>query len=345
MSRIYLTTDKDQVIDTNDPIQPTTINLFLAVSLNQIGKLFPLFYSLQKYSKSNFNVYIMTDDCKINKVRESFNVFVNEKFNLTFLNDKKLRSAMRGATLNTTHTPFSYAKMLIPTLFPNLDKMLYLDYDVLLIKEGIEWLYNIDLKDKYIAVKNGNINYGYDKNDNTIIHEHQIFATRGNFYFNSGIMLFNNKKIIQDGKDKELLNIIKNRPDSIHNEEMARIKEQINYDRGTLNFSYCDQSLLNWLFKESDVIKFNNIFNSEEDNLFSINQERVNILKNTWEFKDYQDYFDNIVIAHYCGTNKPWLHVIEDYINEYQIQLHTKYKEMKEELTKKGIGNNIFTIL
>ena len=61
MSRIYLTTDKDQIIDTNDPIQPTTINLFLAVSYNNINRLQISLYSLLKYSESTFNVYIMTN--------------------------------------------------------------------------------------------------------------------------------------------------------------------------------------------------------------------------------------------------------------------------------------------
>lgn len=34
LDKIILTTEKDQIVNVNDPIQPTTIDLFVSVSLN-----------------------------------------------------------------------------------------------------------------------------------------------------------------------------------------------------------------------------------------------------------------------------------------------------------------------
>ena len=343
LTKIYLTTEKDQIINPNDTIQPTTINLFLVVTLNQIRRLFPLLYSLTKYSESTFNVHIMTDVCNFDTQMEYFRPLISDKLNITFLDDTKLREIIQGANIPFKFTPFSYGKMLAPILFPNLDKILYLDYDTIITNKGIEWLYNINLKDKYLAVKNGVLNYGYG--DKRINHEHQIFATRGNFYFNTGVILFNIQKMIQDGKDQEIINAIKNIPTSDNNEEMARIKEQINYE-GTLKFQFYEQSLLNWIFKQNDVIKFNSSFNSEEDNLFPVNQDRVNILKNIWGFTDYRQYYHNIVIAHYCGGKKPWIYIGEDrYVSDYQRDLHIKYRTLRDEIRNKGIQRIVYTII
>lgn len=333
MSKIILTTDKDQIVDTNDPIQPTTLNIFLAVSYNNINRLLVTVYSLLKYSQSNFNIYIMTDVNEEDKIgiQEKFNRFSCDRLNLQILTTTLLNEYVSRNRLPFNLTALAYGKMFIPTILSNLDRVLYLDYDAIPIKEGIEWLYNIDFKDKYIVANNETITCNKAEAWNGLDIEHKIFETFGDFYFNNGVILFNIPKIIASGKDKEMIEILKTPPTSQNNEELAEIKNNINYSGQKLSFHLEHVSFLNWIFRENDVLNCNKIFNSAEDNLYSINENRIRNLKNQWGFEDYQDYFNNIVIAHYGGPAKPWYNRLGN-ISAYQNFLFGKYVELQREM-------------
>lgn len=338
-NKIILTTEKDQLVNITDPIQPTTINIFLAITRNNLDRLRVLIYSLLKYSKSNFNVYIMTDMKNQDEEITIFNSLINDRLKLIFLDSVVLNLYCNYERLNLRCTPIAYCKMLIPTLFSHLDRILYLDWDTCIIKEGIEWLYNIDFQDKYLAVSDGKYDCNVAEFSDIIKHEYKIFRKISDFYFNSGVMLFNIPKIIADKKDKEMVQILRNPPNSQNNEQLAKIKNEINY-QGLLRFAFCDQSFFNWIFRKNDVLKCNKIFNSEEDNLFTINENRIKILKEQWEFEDYNEYFNNIIIAHYCGPAKPWYqykHIEFIYhakVSQKQIQLMDKWKHLQTQAYK-----------
>ena len=86
-----------------------------------------------------------------------------------------------------------YYKLLIPMIFPNLERMLYLDGDTLIYKDLYE-LYSLPLFNNYILATPSPI-HEWPKN----------VKLKYNIYVNSGINLINIKKIRQDKKDFKLL--------------------------------------------------------------------------------------------------------------------------------------------
>ena len=334
-----LTSDKKQIIDSSIPIQPIQMNIFLSVTTNHLDKLKPLLYSLLKYSQSKFNVYIMLDTCNIQSYYQFFKQFQTERMTIKLFNNFLLKSFLNKNLIRFL-TDMAYGRMLIPTLITNADRVLYLDYDTLVINRGIEWLYNLDFKDQYIisgGERDTNL-FDYNKTyeglkdyfgDDREYNQYQLFHHLTKYYFNSGVLLFNNKKIREDEKNIQLLNLLKTPPKSDNNEILAEVKRQMNYD-GILSFYYHDQSLLNWLFRNNKVF-FNPIFNS-----YNIGVYENNITTNDgeyfskWGFKNKQEYVDNIIIAHYTGWDKPWLN--KQNLSIYKKQLQDKYNNILGEM-------------
>ena len=90
-----------------------------------------------------------------------------------------------------THTV--YYKILLPYIFHDLDRIIYLDADTLIFKDLYE-MYNLPF--------NGNYALGYPFHDSYKIDKYVSNAT---YYINGGVILFNNELIRKDNKDLELI--------------------------------------------------------------------------------------------------------------------------------------------
>ena len=92
----------------------------------------------------------------------------------------------------------TYYRLLIPSILPNCEKILYLDGDTTIIKD-LQDLYNIDISDYYVA---GCIDFdtcllrpGYEKNLN---------VPDRNQYINAGVLLLNVKNMRKDNIGKKM---------------------------------------------------------------------------------------------------------------------------------------------
>ena len=94
-----------------------------------------------------------------------------------------------------THTV--YYKILLPFIFHDLDRIIYLDADTLIFKDLYE-MYNLPF--------NGNYALGYPFHDSYKIDK---FVPNATYYINGGVILFNNKLIREDNKDIELFKFTK----------------------------------------------------------------------------------------------------------------------------------------
>lgn len=99
--------------------------------------------------------------------------------------------------LNIPHisreTYFRYA---LTELLPNIDKVLYLDADVI-VKGSIKDLWSLDITDYYMAGV-------FDTYISDIGYKGKIGFTNDDLYVNAGVLLFNLDKIRKDGKTEEL---------------------------------------------------------------------------------------------------------------------------------------------
>lgn len=84
-------------------------------------------------------------------------------------------------------------KFVLPELLPNLDRVLYIDGDII-VKDDLSEIFLTDLGDNYVAavIDSGTIYY-----KKPIVDEVQ-------HYFNSGIMYLNLAKMREDGSTKKL---------------------------------------------------------------------------------------------------------------------------------------------
>ena len=90
-----------------------------------------------------------------------------------------------------------YFKLLIPIIFPDFERVIYLDSDTLIFKDLSE-MFNLPFNDNYIL--------GYPFHTPwmvTINHKHP------KIYINAGVLLININKIRRDNKDFELIDFIK----------------------------------------------------------------------------------------------------------------------------------------
>lgn len=80
-------------------------------------------------------------------------------------------------------------KMLLPDLLPDIDKVIYLDSDML-VMDSLSKLFFIDLENKYAAVVRDFIGEKYQSRN---------IVLNTKYYFNSGMMLLNLKKMRENG--------------------------------------------------------------------------------------------------------------------------------------------------
>ena len=162
-----------------------------------------------------------------------------------------------------------YFRFLIPVLFKHLSKILYLDIDIV-VKRPLSEFYNTDFDDTYaIVVK-----------DACELTEHKKKLNLLN-YFNSGVMLINNKRWIKE----EILNTL-----------LANTKKLKNENK----ILYVDQDVFNYTFKEN--VKFV----SPKYNLQSSIYRYPDYAKKAYGADTLKEAQTHPVIIHYTTDKKPW---------------------------------------
>lgn len=341
--------DKKEIISTKNNVinkityEPTEINICFSITTTIFDKLIPVIYSLRKYSQSKFNIYIILDTNQFNQYYKQLQIFKNDqKMNFTLLSNQLLKAHL-NTQVDLKRTQMDYGKLIIPSLLSNVDKIIYLDYDILIRKEGIEQLWNLDIKSCYIAAASDLLNISFASYLKQRFKERRIFINLTNFYFNTGVMLMNLREIRKDSIDKKMLNILHQKQDNTTNEDLKRMYCMGTYaveGVKTISFLFQAQSLINYIFQNNKVryfsAKYNNMIYDPDfgSNTYLIKK----ILKNNfnYRFEDEQDFINESVIIHFSGKYKPWKGFNLNYFNtKYQEQLFNFYnnfvKEMKND--------------
>lgn len=176
--------------------------------------------------------------------------------------------------------PITMARILIPDLLPqNVNKAVYLDADIL-VAEDLKNLFDVDIEGYYAAMV-----------EDCRPEWHQLELLNGKKYANSGVILFNVKKMRQDDIMQKMLKYFDN--------HLANFLCVENFEC----YYYKDQDLLNLVLH--DGIKFlDNKWNNVSDwnNVNIINQEGI---------------------YHFAAQeNKPWINTKTD-----AQKLWAQYKE------------------
>ena len=186
----------------------------------------------------------------------------------------------------------------LASLLPNCKKILYLDCDTIVNTEILE-LYNINIKNYYIA----------GVRDIATKHRGYIPPIKaGNFYINSGVVLFNLDKIRECNIEEKFEKYTK------ENIESIRVG---------------DQEIINMVCQ--GMIK-------ELDSEWNVQSSN---------FVNRSDYTNTLKIVHYIGKQKPWYFASMNYWKDLYFDnlQKTPWKLSKKDEIKFRLYGQIFSIL
>ncbi|HEL2146785.1 TPA: glycosyltransferase [Streptococcus suis] len=169
------------------------MNLAFTVSDSYIDYMGTTLYSIMVHTrKSPVSVYVLTSDIsdysrfKLQKLEDLFH---NLNIHILVVDTKQFEDL----PLNRSHItrPEVYFRMAFASLLPDLDRILYLDSDILAQKD-LQPLWETPLDGAYMAaVSEPPSEGGFD-------YRRSIGMTDPTYYFNSGVLLMDLKKIRED---------------------------------------------------------------------------------------------------------------------------------------------------
>ena len=180
----------------SDPIPKGKNQIHIAMAIDN-HFVYPTLVSMasglyNNNDKENVIVYHLLFSHNFNK--DNFKVFDSLKKRYKFsLNYYIIPNFFQNFRRWVGSTDTVYYKMILPLLFYDLERIIYLDADTLIFKDLYE-MYNLPF--------NGNYVLGYPFHDSNKIDK---YVNRSVYYINGGVILFNNELIRKDNKDLELI--------------------------------------------------------------------------------------------------------------------------------------------
>ena len=172
---------------------------FLSVALNSILKNVNDNYFLKVYIL-NTGISKPNEE-KIIKLAKSFSSNVDvEYIDVT----ARLDGLHEKIHLRDYYTKAIYYRIFIPSLFPNYDKIIYVDCDIVLLKD-ISELYNVELGDNIIGAVHEEAMTSYDCFG---IYSEEFLDVPRLDYFNSGLLVINTKQYKKQNIEKKFIDLM-----------------------------------------------------------------------------------------------------------------------------------------
>lgn len=176
-------------------------------------------------------------------------------------------------------------KFIIPELFPDLDKVLYIDGDTV-INRDLEQLFSTDIEDVFVAAVG---------DPHAFVIKQHISGYNRKYYFNSGVMLLNLKKMREYDISKKLINY--------------RLHSKCDFmDQDTFNkILFPNIKLISPLF---------NFFTPP----YIFYDDELYCKMHGLDYQSIEEFKKSVVIFHFAGPWKPW-----KYYNVYGAVLWKYY--------------------
>ena len=202
-------------INTTKNITKNIINIASSTNYKYMYPTLVLITSLMENIGPNtfYKIYIMiADDDDKYIITKTLNTLIpkygNDKLNITFL-VIGYSQLPKNASISGHISIESYFRILLPSLLPNLDRIIYMDADVVNFKDLTE-LYNLELTDDiYLRTVLSNQNH---------LKEFKAFGIQPYYDFNAGLLLMNLKSFRKYEVDKKLLDFISSHKLKLHDQ-------------------------------------------------------------------------------------------------------------------------------
>ena len=222
-----------------------------------------------KCPQSKYNFYVMTVD--VSKSDEAaLKALEGDGVTVTLKPEKEVDLFY----IRDTHvSKASLLKYYIAEAFPELDKALYIDSDVLVLHD-LNALFQTNIEGKYLAaVKDPS---WFFEN----MHVVELNLDERGFYFNSGVMLMNLDKIRKDGLKEKLEAYTNNNFRTYMDQDAFNVV--VGDDVVLLDF---ENNAINFFFEHIDLATMNRFYNRN--------------------WKDIKEVFAPVTILHFASAKKP----------------------------------------
>ena len=265
---------------------------------------------LNKNDDTLYDIYVILNNGSeenIKKIKE----MENSSFKINIIKIDKMKELFKFDIEEISASPTAICKFYIPEILSDLDRVLYMDGDIIVTNDLLE-LYNIDIGDNYVgAVKD---TCGLSRSLNKLFKKNV-------FYFNSGVMIMNLKKMRENNISDSLMDY--------------RINGY-NYmmDQDSLNYVLKDKVMELPFIYNTQLCCIDDVKRYDSNKQMSVLQEYFNL---QYDVSKFEEIVNKAQILHYSGTLKPWN---KANVAESDLWVYYYYKSpFKDIVLKKRIKN------
>lgn len=260
-----------QYLENKEDIANNKINIVFSIDGNYAKHCAATLCSILLNSKrgNQFNIFIL-DGGISQKIKMKFEKLKRiRNFTLNYISiDNKY---FKDLPLNRSYISIAtYYRLLLPEVLPkDIDKVIYLDSDIIVEKDIAE-LWNYDISNKYAAVV---------EDEGSIYQVQRMHLPAKNSYFNAGVCMFNIKKLREFDFQKTWKEYFEN------NKEIITLQ---------------DQDILNGVFNG------NCLFVPLQWNTNGRLYTKHNLMEHNYTYEEAVYAAHQPAIIHYTDVNKPW---------------------------------------
>ena len=248
--------------------QTKRVDLFFACDDNYIPFLSVALSSIQKHMSPQNNyraVILYANNINLDNQEKITLKYSKPNFEIIFRNiHSEIEHFSESLHTRDYYSKATYYRLLIPNLYPNIDKALYLDSDILVL-DDIANLYNTNLEDNLVgAIHDGAVETIGPFQDYVV---NTIGCKTQQDYFNAGVLLMNLEKMREIDFENKFLKLL------------SRVTFNVAQDQDYLNV-ICKDRVAKIDFKW-DVMPFENL----KQDLQDIKLIHYNLSSKPWQSK------------------------------------------------------------
>lgn len=257
------------------------MNILVAVNQDYLEQLKVLLYSISKNNKCKLHVFLMSSRLESTQI-QNLKEFVQNQCRGILQTISVDKDFLKDAKVLSHFSTEMYYRIFASLFLPeDMDRILWLDADIV-VNGSLEEFYHSDFQGKSMIActhreKDEKIQTA------TLDARKRLGLKEKTEYFNSGVILFNLKKIRHNFCEEDVLKLIRK------------------YSEVLL---YPDQDILNILYEGDTLYADKSVYNYQ--------------IHFDWECSGEQDFIERKVrILHYVGPMKPWIYKSSHFSYEY----------------------------
>jgi len=245
-----------------------TINIAFVVDKNYFDFVMVMVCSILDHSQSRYRAYILYTGIDKAMMDICHNKFSDDPIEFIFIEFNKEKYNQYSMN-NKIYTLTTYAKFEIPELVAE-DKIIYLDSDMIVVKDLLPLWQLFDPKYSIMAASNPSYSKWKDRDILGLEDQQKTF--------NAGVLLMNLKKIRETGTVQQLFDFTNRNHDQI---------------------KLLDEAAFNYVFQKDwaeipSYYNYTTLFFRRKYSIAGISKE------------EYSDAKRNLTIIHFTGRDKPW---------------------------------------